>query len=153
MKIKGAAAYIDPLGFIGNQLESFTRQSCTFSDERSQSLTNQRIRWLQITNEFGITRGNYFRPLTNLKQTKKLVSIVLLLTAQIFCCRCCNFSYKTSEVYLFFYSFSLLRRLFDQSHKSSIASYWGRGARCNYRTAVAPAWLWTREGGHCYALL
>jgi len=72
LKIKGAAAYIDPLGFIGNQLESFTRQSCTFSDERSQSLTNQRIRWLQITNEFGITRGNYFRPLTNLKQTKKL---------------------------------------------------------------------------------
>lgn len=35
--------------------------------------------------------------------------------------------------FLFLFVF-LLRRLFDQSHKSRIASYWGRGARCNYRT-------------------
>lgn len=35
-KIKGAAAYVDPLGYIGNQLESFfTRQSYTFNDEPS----------------------------------------------------------------------------------------------------------------------
>lgn len=43
---------------------------------------------------------------------------------------------------------------YSTSHTSQeIASYWGRGARCNYRTAVVSACLWgLTEGGHCFAL-
>ena len=62
-KIKGAAAYTAPLGYTGNQLDSFTRQSCTMSDhQRLLLVTKQRI-------DSRITGQIYFRQLTKSMKT------------------------------------------------------------------------------------
>lgn len=129
-KLRGRPPYVDPLGYIGNQLEPFfTRQSYTFNDEPSSRVMKR------ITGQQLFSSMNYTNSIKQ-KTTYWLFGSLPLW----FCCRCCNFgdnkmsrSWFVLLIFLFLFVF-LLRRLFDQSHKSRIASYWGRGARCNYRT-------------------